>query len=399
MTVPDPAASRLLVINGYSLAIPGQGIGVYTVRLLRGLLRNLPTERIRVAIPEVLQNYAKDLPEDVVETIPGSPPRRGNQLLHDIYWASRTGAYLRSKYPSCVFHCPREFYAWTSPRDTITTIHDCNHWIFRSSRGSFARAWWRRATERFAARRSPIVLTVSDWARRDLITIARIPAEKIRVVYNWIDPAISRTFSLSALPEVRSRLGIPSRYFLYVGGFSANKNIDALLRAYAKACAAGPIPTLVAAGELGQYRHAHGRNLRETLRSLGLSESQVITPGFVPSADLPSLMAGADLLVYPSKSEGFGYPPVEAISLGTPVLVADATSMIEVVRNKGSRFSPDDENELAGKLGQAAASNAAFRCELAEEFTEAYGIRNYLRVMNEVGLGLELEPALVRRDA
>lgn len=388
---------RLLVVNGYSLGIPGQGIGVYTIRLLRALLRNQPAGGFKVVIPVPLAAFANWVPPDLVALVPGKPPKRGNQLLHDIYWASRIGAFVKDNYPDCIFHCPREYYAWSSPANTVTTIHDCNHWIFPSSRGSIVRAWWRRATERFAARRTPIVLTVSQWARGDLIKIAKIPEQKIRVVYNWADADVSRASALSQLPAVRTRLGLPQKYFLYVGGFSANKNVDALLRAYARAAASSELPVLVAAGELGQYRHAFGRDLHDTFKAVGLPQEKVLTPGFVPTADLPAVMAGADLLVYPSKSEGFGYPPVEAISLGTPVLVANATSLIEVVRNPTSRFSPDDEDELTAKLRQASVDNAAFRCDLAEEFTEAYGIKHYLRVMDELGLGSTAEPVLERR--
>lgn len=69
MKSSDQGPSRLLVINGYSLAIPGQGIGVYTVRLLRGLLRNLPLSRIRVAVPDIMRHHAAWLPPEVVEIV------------------------------------------------------------------------------------------------------------------------------------------------------------------------------------------------------------------------------------------------------------------------------------------------------------------------------------------
>lgn len=393
------ASRRLLVVNGYSLSIPGQGIGVYTIRLLKGLLRALPPESLRVVVPEPLIPYAKCLPESVVERVSGNPPQRGNQLLHDIYWASRLGAYVKLHYKDCIFHCPREYYSWTSPERTVTTIHDCNHWIFKSSRGSLARAWWRRATERFAAKRSPLVLTVSNWARRDLVKIAKIPDEKIRVIYNWTDSEVTRSSALARLPEVRSRLALPLRYFLYVGGFSANKNIDALFRAYAQASSMHDLPPLVAAGDLGQYQHAFGRELRQTLQSIKFPLEKLVTPGFVPTIDLPAVMAGASLLIYPSKSEGFGYPPVEALSLGTPVLVADATSMTEVVRNATCRFSPEDENDLIAKLAQSAADSTSFRCELPKEFTEAYGIQHYLSVMNTLGMGVESEAVLLANSS
>lgn len=395
MNSPLSRGQRLLVVNGYPLAIFGQGIGVYTIRLLRGLLKVVSPESLRVVIPQPMAKHARWLPPEIVEQVPGSPPPHTNQLIHDIYWASRLGAYVKSRYPNCIFHCPREYYAWSSPAATVTTIHDCNHWIFPSSRGSFARAWWRRATERFAAKRSPLTLTVSNWARRDLVNVAKIPEDKIRVIYNWADSSITRTDALAALPQVRARYRIPEKYFLYVGGFSANKNIDALLRAYARACTAQAMPVLVAAGDLGQYRHAFGRDFGESLRAFGIPADKVITPGFVAAEELPPLIAGAALLAYPSKSEGFGYPPVEALALGTPVLVANATSMLEVVRNDRCRFAPHDETELESKLRQAALDPSLFACELAEEFTEAYGIRHYLDVMGSIGLAEQTESRVV----
>lgn len=395
MPIPPPATGRQLVVNGYSLAIPGQGIGVYSIRLLQGLLRTLPHDSLRVVIPAPLAKHANWLPGEIVDIIPGSTPRGVNQLLTDVYWASKTGAYVKSHYNDPIFFCPREYYAWTSPADTVMTIHDCNHWLFPASRGSAARAWWRRATERFAARRSPFVLTVSNWAKRDLVRIANIPERKLHVVYNWVDPTVTRAGALEALPGARSRLQLPERYFLYVGGFSANKNIDALLRAYAQASQRVSLPPLVAAGDLGQYRHGFGRDFHEALREIGFPEGKIITPGFVAAADLPPLMAGASLLIYPSKSEGFGYPPVEALALETPVIVADATSMPEVVPNPACRFAPENESELAEKLAHAASSPSTFRCELREQFTEAYGVRHYLRIMSSLGVAAQAERARV----
>ena len=89
----------------------------------------------------------------------------------------------------------------------------------------------------------------------------------------------------------------------------------------------------------------------QEIASLGMQE-QVILTGFIPEDDLPSLYKAADALVFPSLYEGFGYPPLEAMACGTPVIASNTSSLPEVVGNAGLLFDPRDPQDIAEKILQ-----------------------------------------------
>ena len=116
----------------------------------------------------------------------------------------------------------------------------------------------------------------------------------------------------------------------------------------------------------------------------GLQEGfDVFLPGIIADADMPGLYAAARLLVYPSLYEGFGFPPIEAIACGTPALVADNSSLREVVPEEANRFSTDDPAALTRLLVEANQRPEAFRTSLRAEFTEAHAIDTYLGILSK----------------
>lgn len=97
--------------------------------------------------------------------------------------------------------------------------------------------------------------------------------------------------------------------------------------------------------------------------------------------DVPGFYAGASLAISPSRYEGFGYPPAEAMAVGTPVLCADATALREVVPDRDCRFSIREPQELREKLAAAASSASIFRRPLPAMFHESAGIEAYARIL------------------
>ncbi|MGH2543729.1 MAG: glycosyltransferase family 4 protein, partial [Ardenticatenaceae bacterium] len=129
---------------------------------------------------------------------------------------------------------------------------------------------------------------------------------------------------------------------LYLGTLEPRKNVPLLLRAFAAARRRVQGVDLVLAGGQGWRFDA----IFGEVERLGLGDS-VHFPGFVPTEELPYWYGAAELFVYPSRYEGFGLPPLEAMACGTPVITSDATSLREVVGDAGVLAPPDDEQALA----------------------------------------------------
>jgi glycosyltransferase involved in cell wall biosynthesis len=246
---------------------------------------------------------------------------------------------------------------------TLVTIHDLIPLRLSEYRGGPLVRLYTALVSR-TARSARLVITDSDASRRDIIVNLRIPAERVRVVYL----AAGERFKPTPAPEdvdVRARYGLPARYVLYLGGFDVRKNVATVLAACRRATPAiGEDCPLVIAGRLPAEDTLFTPNPRRLAREYGMDERSVHFTGFVDDADKPALYRGAVAFVFPSRYEGFGLPPLEALACGTPVVGSDASSISEVVGNAGVLRPPDDAEGLADALAQLA-TNADFRAELS----------------------------------
>jgi glycosyltransferase involved in cell wall biosynthesis len=147
------------------------------------------------------------------------------------------------------------------------------------------------------------------------------------------------------LEGVRRRYRIAGDYILAVGSIQPRKNLARLVRAYSdlrRVRGRSNLPQLVLAGKQAWL---YGETLR-AVEVEGVADSTVLT-GYVRESDLPALYSGALCFVYPSYFEGFGLPPLEAMSCGAPVVAGDRTSLPEVVGDAGLLIDPFDTGALA----------------------------------------------------
>jgi len=218
-------------------------------------------------------------------------------------------------------------------------------------------AIYSRAFRSFAAsfaRRAALVLTVSQHSRRDIIELLDVPSEKTVVVGNCVGPAYHPVSDPVALADAAATCGIRGEYILYVGAFAPHKNIDGLLRTYARL--SPDLRTrfsLVLAGGAGRWTP----RITETARKLGIA-NQFLTPGHVPEQHLPALQAGAAAFATLSRWEGFGLPVLEAMAAGTPVLCSNRTSLPEVTQGAALLVDPDDEAACSDALTRILTDEA-----------------------------------------
>jgi glycosyltransferase involved in cell wall biosynthesis len=250
----------------------------------------------------------------------------------------------------------------------VVTFHDVipethPNLVFENRRSQFL---WNVKT-RLALRRSSSVVTVSEASKKGLMKVFGIPADRIRL----ISEAPSAEFrpvrdAGREHQEVLERynMHVGEAFFLYVGGISPHKNIDALIRAVAD-MRTEPVcsPRLVLVGDYEKdvFRTCHA-DLSQLSQSLGIAD-RVSFVGFVPDEDLAHLYSASLAFVLPSFLEGFGLPAVEAMACGAAVIASDRGSLPEVVGGAGHLFDPSDLEALIHAL-RLLATDETYREEL-----------------------------------
>jgi glycosyltransferase involved in cell wall biosynthesis len=235
------------------------------------------------------------------------------------------------------------------------------------------------------------VITVSQILYSALGVYARVDQTKVRVIHNGVSARFGPQTDARVLLAARNRHSLPERFAFWAGDFRPEKNLIFLIEAWARLRRRLPdLPVLVMAGE---KRGDYGKVLKEVVKQ-GL-QGQVLFPGFIPYDDLPAVYSAATVFVFPSLYEGFGLPPLEAMSCGTPCVVSNSSSLPEVTGSAALLFNPTSldafedcvvriltDPELSASLREAGLRQAAlFPWSLAAEDT----IRVYREALGEPG--------------
>ena len=266
-------------------------------------------------------------------------------------------------------------------RAMVATHHDSTQERFPEL---FRNAAAIHARKRRLYLRADMVICVSESARRDLIEIYGLPESRTRVVHHGVTPVVACTAG-------REDEGEP--YMLYVGSRSPYKNFLSLMRGFAATGAAQDMRLLVAGG--GDWS---GRE-RAAIAELGLERRVALLPR-VDETRLGKLYSHAVLFVYPSLYEGFGMPPLEAMSAGCPVLVSRLSSLPEICGDAAHYFDPAIEGALERELGRLLGDGALLRAKVdagrarAARYTWAMAAQGtleaYRQALNVIGRPLAI---------
>jgi glycosyltransferase involved in cell wall biosynthesis len=228
-----------------------------------------------------------------------------------------------------------------APCPLVLTIHDIGWETFPHIYGPALR-WRLSILVRASARRAVRVICSSRYTADDVMRRYGVPEAKIRVVYPGFAPSMTRVTDQAAVAGLKARYGIPGPYILYLGSIEPKKGVDKLIRAYAALRRRQAVSHhLVIAGKPLWL----SRPILELPAALGV-ERDVLFLGQVPAEELPALYSGADAFAFLGLYEGFGYPPLEAMACGTPVLAARRTSLPEVVGDAGLLVDPEQADEV-----------------------------------------------------
>jgi glycosyltransferase involved in cell wall biosynthesis len=286
--------------------------------------------------PPVDPEVARSL--DRLVTIPG--PSRGITFL-DGWRLPR----LLTRQQVQIFHSL--FYALPSRPVPgvllVQTVHDLTPLLLPGGFTLRQRMVFRAALRR--ATRAHRVVAVSENTRDDLVRILGLHLSSVEVIHPGMDPIFFQPPRSGRIDELRDRIGLDGPYWIHSGGYDPVKNLPQVLGALARLRAEGCSHRLLVTGNPGPHASAFAQEVERH----GL-QGAVVQSGWVEVEDLACLYRGAEVMVYPSRYEGFGFPPLEAMACGTAAVAGRAGSMPEVLGGVCPLVDPDDTEELTDAL-------------------------------------------------
>lgn len=238
-----------------------------------------------------------------------------------------------------IFHSPSFVASPFIKKKMIMTIHDLNHIRFPQFYSPFHKYYYKFIVKN-CANKSKKLLTVSQFAKNELLEWLECSHDKVIVTYNGIDESFKKENNEKKLSDIRKKYKLPREFILYIGNQKPHKNVVTLVKALSL-IEDKNIP-LIINGKLSEECEKAAKELK--------IEDRIRSIGFVDDVDLPAIYSLAKVFVFPSLYEGFGLPPLEAMACGCPVIVSNAASLPEVVKDGAIVFETLDEKDLSEKI-------------------------------------------------
>lgn len=316
----------------------GSGIGTYTENLLKELLNIDKSNNYSIFWAGENYEYYQRKNSKIIFT-----SRKHGTFYENYYYPS----YIKENNIN-LHHIPQNGIGlnkyYTSP--IIVTIHDLIPYILPETVG-------RGYLERFLTdmpliiNRANAILTVSEYSKKDILKFfPSLDEKKIFVTplaanstFKPLDKTICRAY-------LRQKYNIDFPFILYIGGFSTRKNVRELILAFNKIYKSFKVDCkLVLCGSVKD----EGAKLQQLCKDLFIDDKVIFT-GFITDDDLPLFYNSCMLFVYPSLYEGFGLPPLEAMSCKTPVITSNLTSIPEVANDCAVLIDPFNHDQLASSI-------------------------------------------------
>lgn len=336
------------------------GVSQYVFALVSALARHHTRHELTLFVladDVPLFDFAKESATIVPVSERFRPP------VKDILWHQTILPSLVRSHRLDVLHVPSyRRMLWPRPCALVTTIHDLAPFHV-AGKYEWKRMLYGRVVARRLAQRQDQIIAVSQNTANDVVGFFKLPVEKVTVIHNGLDHARFLPDSTAAEKEfVRERYNLRQPFFLYVARLEhPGKNHVRLIEAFNRFKAGtGSDWQLVFGGS-----DWHGAEAIHTAIGQSPFRRDIRCLGFVPDDALPKLYRAASVFVHPSLFEGFGFPPLEAMACGCPVLSSTRGALGEIVGTAAATVDPEDVTALKNQLA-SLASDPALRATLRE---------------------------------
>ena len=289
-------------------------------------------------------------------------------------WPQANIQYLKTRWPNKAFNASIKFFSspkidrliknegldyffssnfnfTTLTKETkyILTVHDLSFEFFPQFYSLKQRLWHKAINPQMQCERADLILAPSENTKRDLINFYKINSGKIKVIYPGISCHSKQSEeSLSDKKlELKQKYNLPEKFILFLGTIEPRKNTIGLIEAFERFSSQTPFSnfSLVIAGHKGWndtqiYKKFQSSPYKEKIKFIGSIESD----------DKVALYSLATIFVYPSFYEGFGFPIVEAMAAGTPIITSNRSSLPEVAGSAAYLVNPNRPSELANAM-------------------------------------------------
>lgn len=275
--------------------------------------------RVILLVDRIGQEWCKD-----IEQIPFSAP----------IYSIQEQISFPSKIPHCDLFWSPHYNVPLLPihaKKRIVTIHDACHLAlkhFSFSEKAYARFLMSRALH------SNLIITVSEFSKAEIIRFLGSPKNPFEIIHNGVD---HKRFQRIESQLIRHKYNLPKQFLLFVGNVKPHKNLEGLLTAFSKL---SPDWNLVVVGK--------NKNSPPKI-------DRVLYLDQVSDEDLPGLYSSAEIFILPSFYEGFGFPPLEAMSCGCPTIVSNSASLPEVCGDASLFINPHRPEEIRDRIMQLAS--------------------------------------------
>lgn len=347
-----------------------RGIGRYSQALALGIARNAGPHEVWVALNDLFPDTIEPVravfdglvPQDRI--VVWQSPAPVADIDEANYWRRGTAEVIRESFLSAlrpdVVHLSSLFEGlvdnavtsiggFNPCMPTSMTLYDLIPYIHRNPylANPVVERWYLRKIDHL--RRARLWLSISESSRREGIEWLDLPPDSVVNVSTAADPCfVQRRYGADEANTVRHRYGLVRPFVMYTGGIDHRKNIEGLIRAYARLPAAirGAHQLAIVCAVQPEQRLAL---MREAERA-GLASNDLVLTGYVSEGDLVALYNLCAVFIFPSWHEGFGLPALEAMHCGAAVIGADTSSVPEVIGRPDALFDPRSEERICQKL-------------------------------------------------
>jgi len=331
------------------------GVGEYTDNLLNAIFL-LDKKNNYYLFYNSHKNQEKNIPRYPYDNVHYVCLKYSNKLLN-------LGLFLNLIQIQKLIDVPLDW--WYSPNfnflslskniHRLLTVHDLSFELFPEFYTIKQRLWHWAIRPRRQCQLANVIITPSENTKRDLVDYYKIKPEKIKVIY----PGISPDFSLTEnkLSELKSliikKYNLPENFILFIGSIEPRKNIPTLIKAFEKLPAnISNEYSLIIVGATGWknndiYKLATKSSISNKIKFLG----------YIPNNEKPAFYALSQLFVFPSYYEGFGFPIVEAMTMKTPIISSNRSSLSEISNDSVYLINPNRPDELNHAIKKIITEN------------------------------------------